>query len=37
MWGGYERFGYPNWAAKFLADALMLQERVMEPLEGGAI
>ncbi len=34
LWGGYERFGYPNWAAKFLADAIMLQEQVMGELEG---
>ena len=36
LWGGYERFGYPNWAAKFLADAIMLQEQVMGELEGFA-
>ncbi len=36
IWGGYERFGYPNWAAKFLADAIMLQEQVMGELEGQA-
>ncbi len=35
LWGGYERFGYPNWAAKFLADAIMLQEQVMGELEEG--
>ena len=23
IWGGYARFEFPNWAAKFLADALM--------------
>ncbi len=23
IWGGYSRFEYPNWAAKFFADALM--------------
>ena len=25
IWGRYEPFGYPNWATKYLADALMLQ------------
>jgi len=25
IWGGYSRFEYPNWAAKFFADALMMQ------------
>jgi hypothetical protein len=24
IWGGYSRFEYPNWAAKFFADALMM-------------
>jgi hypothetical protein len=28
LWGPYIRFGYPNWAAKFLADALMLSLEV---------
>jgi hypothetical protein len=23
IWGGYDPFRYPNWAAKFFADALM--------------
>ena len=35
IWGGYERLGYPNWAAKFFADALMLQESVMRGLGDG--
>ncbi len=26
IWGGYQRFAFPNWAAKFFADALMLQK-----------
>jgi hypothetical protein len=34
IWGGYIRYGYPNWAAKFFADAVMLLERTMEDLEG---
>jgi uncharacterized protein YyaL (SSP411 family) len=25
IWGGYRRFTFPNWAAKFFADALMLE------------
>ncbi|MBF0358059.1 MAG: terpene cyclase/mutase family protein [Magnetococcales bacterium] len=25
IWGAYSRFEYPNWAAKFFADAVMLQ------------
>ncbi|MBI4582119.1 MAG: hypothetical protein HY718_20655, partial [Planctomycetes bacterium] len=33
IWGRYTRFGYPNWAAKFLADALMLARRVLAKLE----
>ncbi|HOQ85825.1 MAG TPA: hypothetical protein PLQ89_08910 [Phycisphaerae bacterium] len=32
IWGGYIRYGYPNWAAKFLADALMLSEQVLARL-----
>jgi len=24
IWGAYSRFEFPNWAAKFFADALML-------------
>jgi Squalene-hopene cyclase C-terminal domain len=24
IWGGYSRFEYPNWSAKFFADALMM-------------
>lgn len=26
IWGGYSRFEFPNWAAKFFADALMMDE-----------
>jgi hypothetical protein len=33
LWGAYTPIAYPNWAPKFLADALMLQETVMETLE----
>lgn len=24
LWGSYIRFGYPNWAAKFFIDAMLL-------------
>ena len=33
LWGSYIPYGYPNWSAKFFADALMLQEETMRPLE----
>jgi hypothetical protein len=26
IWGAYARFEYPNWAAKFFADALMMED-----------
>ena len=29
IWGDYSRFEYPNWAAKFFADALMMDLRDM--------
>ncbi len=32
--GHYARFTYPNWAAKFFIDALLLEEQIMAPLEG---
>jgi hypothetical protein len=28
IWGKYTNFGYPNWAAKFLADAIMIKKTV---------
>jgi len=31
IWGGYQRFAFPNWAAKFFADALMLERAVVNP------
>ena len=34
LWGTYAPFNYPNWAAKFFADSLMLQESIMRELEG---
>ena len=33
IWGGYFSYRYPNWATKFYADALMLQEKLMFELE----
>lgn len=29
VWGEYMEFSYPNWAAKFFADAVILQEEIM--------
>jgi hypothetical protein len=29
--GGYHPWQYPNWAAKFFADALMLEETITQP------
>lgn len=29
IWGGYQRFAYPNWAAKFFIDALLLQKEIL--------
>ena len=40
IWGAYMRFGFPNWAAKFLVDAMLLAQRAISRLEseppGGA-
>lgn len=36
VWGKYMRYSYPNWAAKFFIDALLLQEEIMSKLESGA-
>lgn len=33
IYGAYMRFTYPNWAAKFFADAIMLQEDIMAGLQ----
>jgi uncharacterized protein YyaL (SSP411 family) len=33
IWGGYMPFSYPNWAAKFFADALMLLETIMSKIQ----
>lgn len=37
IWGKYQRFIYPNWATKFFADSIMLQESIMKKLEGTQI
>ena len=29
IWGGYQRLAYPNWAAKFFVDSLLLQSEIM--------
>lgn len=33
VWGGYMPFMYPNWAAKFFADALLLKEKMRHDLD----
>jgi len=33
--GGYHPWQYPNWATKFFADALMLEETINQPAESG--
>ena len=37
IWGDYSRFEYPNWAAKFYADALMMDMAniAVPPVQGG--
>lgn len=32
IWGDYIRYSYPNWAAKFFIDALLLEENVLDAL-----
>lgn len=32
IWGGYQRFAYPNWAAKFFVDSLVLEKQVTDRL-----
>ena len=29
IWGGYNPFGFPNWATKFFCDALMLEDLIL--------
>lgn len=29
LWGRYEKFAYPNWATKYLADSLMLEQKLI--------
>ena len=33
IWGKYQSYSYPNWAAKFFCDAIMLQESIIKDLE----
>jgi hypothetical protein len=33
IWGKYTNFGYPNWAAKFLSDAIMIKMSLTENQE----
>jgi hypothetical protein len=33
IWGDYFKFGYPSAGAKFFADAVMLQEKIMQNIE----
>ena len=33
IWGDYMTYAFPNWAVKFFADALMIQESVMNELD----
>ncbi len=35
IWGAYQPLRYISWGAKFLADALMLEQRLMQKFEGG--
>jgi hypothetical protein len=35
LWGGYLPYTYPNWATKFLADALLLRLNMERPSGGG--
>ena len=39
IWGRYSRFEYPNWAAKFFVDALIMSEtnEVIPPVPSNAI
>ena len=39
IWGGYSRFEYPNWAAKFFVDALIMSEtnEVIPPVPSNAV
>jgi hypothetical protein len=37
IWGTYTRFGYPNWATMFLADAIMLSQQILADLRTEAV
>jgi len=36
LWGSYMTMGYPNWATKYLLDALMLQDKANRTTEPGS-
>lgn len=33
VWGEYISYSYPNWATKFFADSLLLEEKIMSEIE----
>jgi hypothetical protein len=33
IWGRYQRFAYPNWAAKFFIDALLLERKLVADMD----
>jgi hypothetical protein len=37
IWGRYQRFRYISWGCKFLADALLLEQRLMRAYEAPAV
>jgi hypothetical protein len=37
IFGRYTRFTFVNWGAKYLADALMLEERTMASFQGSVL
>lgn len=34
IWQAYSRYRYPSWAAKFFADSLMLEDKILNKLDG---
>ncbi len=34
IWGRYIHYSYPNWAAKYFADAMMIEDKIMQALSG---
>jgi hypothetical protein len=33
IWGRYIHYSYPNWAAKYFADAMIIEDRIMQALD----